>query len=294
VIIVLRQRSQLSNRLVALAALMGFCLEHRIRLVVFSLSDYRELFAADGSSQGIRIVMLPRPLYGIGIRILSTPWIRKLVERLPSIRYFNGRRTWVDVEVASLKQGLWIIDGHGDWCSLMPKISDEAAVTIRQMLRYQPEWRSQALECHAELSNSCDLLIGVHARRGDYASHRGGRWFYTEEEYLHWIEQAKARLRSATQQRVHVVVCSNEPGFLQNKSRPDLHLSKLRTACGDQLLLSMCDVIIGPPSTFSVWAAFLRDTPLLHIFNREQQLSRTQIRRSTLFYGWKPEVEAEG
>lgn len=273
---------------------MGFCLRNRIRLLVFSLSDYRELFPTGGSAQGINMILLPKTVHRLGILILSTRLARQLLEWLPFVHYLDEHRSWSNIDSASLKKGLWIIDGTGDWCPFMPKISEAEAVTVRQVLRYHPQYHSHAAVFHAKLVSSCDILIGVHARRGDYAVHRGGRWYYSEALYLNWIEQARAAWRSNAQQKVHVVVCSNEPGFLRAEVQADLGVSRLGSASSDQLLLSMCDVIIGPPSTFSVWAAFLTDTPLLHIFSHEQKLTRAQLRRSTLFYGWKPELEAPG
>jgi hypothetical protein len=290
-IIVLRQRAQISNRLVSLAALMGFCLRNKIRLQVFSLSEYQHVFQEGASVPGITVGMLPIYLHRLINRVLGNRIIRNALTSFPSVRLFDQQHGWSDVEVKSLQQGLWIIDSVGDWCASMPCISDQEATTIRQVLRYQSGFHQQASALHAELRKGCDLLIGVHARRGDYATHRGGCWFYTEADYLRWIDQAAATLRETPDQRVHFIVCSNEPQFLENTNRADVSISRLGSAPADQILLSMCDLIVGPPSTFSVWAAFLSNTALLHISDHDQVLAASQVRRSTLFYGWEPRLE---
>ncbi|MEO1002601.1 MAG: alpha-1,2-fucosyltransferase [Cyanobacteria bacterium J06638_7] len=292
-IIVLGQRSQISNRLVALAALMGFCLRNRIRFLVFSLSDYRQVFQAGGTVDGLTLGFWPVPLHRLIRRVLSIRIVRTFLTLLPGVGILDQQRCWADVEIPSLKRGLWIIDGPGDWCASMPRISDQEATTIRRVLSYHARFQQQASVFHQALRSKCDRLIGVHARRGDYASHRDGRWFYAEADYLKWIDQATSALRATPYERIHFVVCSNEPGFLECANRADLSVSRLGSAAADQLLLSMCDLILGPPSTFSVWAAFLSDTALLHIFSRDQRLASSQVRRSTLFYGWQPRVEPE-
>ena len=290
-IIVLGQRSQISNRLVSLAALMGFCLRNKIRVLVFSLSDYRQVFQAGGRVNGITLVLLPVTLHRLIRRVFGIQTLRTVIGTLPFVRFLNQHRCWSDVEVASLKKGLWIIDGAGDWCASMPSISEQEATTIRQVLPYHSCFHHQASYLHVELRKSCDQLIGVHARRGDYAAHRGGRWYYAEADYLRWIDQATEVFRQTSDQRIHFIVCSNEPGFLQDTNRADVSVSRLGSAPADQLLLSMCDLILGPPSTFSVWSAFLSNTALLHISSHDQVLAPAQIRRSTLFYGWQPRLD---
>lgn len=290
-IIVLRQGAQISNRLVALAALSAFCIRNNIRVLVLSLSDYSGVFEASKSLHGISLLLLPVRLYRLFCRLLSNRFVWRILRWCPGLNYLTQARSWADLAPAALQRGIWIIDQSGDWCSQMPPVSDSEAPIIRQIFRYHPRFHTQASRVYAHASARSAIVVGVHARRGDYAGHRGGIWFYTENDYLAWIEQAVQQLRPSQQDPIHFVLCSNEPGFLQAVNSPVLSVSPLSEGPADQLLLSMCDVIIGPPSTFSVWAAFLSDAKLLHLFSREQTISPSQLRRSTLFYGWSPRLE---
>lgn len=296
-IIVISQGAQISNRLVSLAALTGFCLRNKIQLLVLSLSDYRHDFQGVDLGRwrvanGVVVGFLPLYLFRLIARISGNRVVRFALTLFRFIHYLNHQRCWVDVEIASLKQCFWIVHDTGDWCSCMPAVSSHEAEIIKQTLHYHPRYFHQASAFNIELRKGCDLLIGVHARRGDYATHRQGCWFYTPANYLRWIDQAAIAMRQSRDQRIHFVVCSNEPGFLELTGRVDVTVSRLGSAAADQILLSMCDLIMGPPSTFSVWAAFLSNTRLLHLFSSDQVFVSSQIRRSTLFYGWQPLLEA--
>ena len=290
-ILVLRQRSQISNRLVALAALTSFCIRHDIRVLVLSLSDYREMFEAGDRTHRITLLFLPLSLYRLLCRIVSNRFSRRILQCCPGIHYLNETRSWADLPPSTLQRGLWIIDQAGDWCSSMPAISHAEAPVIRKIFRYRERYHQQAYSVYADARAKSSILIGIHARRGDYSRHRGGVWHYNEGDYLDWIEQAKHEFRRADEGQIHFLLCSNEPGFLQAQASDSLTVSPLSDGPTDQLLLSLCDVIIDPPSTFSVWAAFLTESRILHLFSRDQRLYRSQLRESTLFYGWSPRLE---
>jgi hypothetical protein len=51
---------------------------------------------------------------------------------------------------------------------------------------------------------------------------------------------------------------------------------------GDLYALAQCDYIFGPVSTFSQWASFYGNKPLLHLENHEAQVEREQFRVSDL------------
>lgn len=292
-IIVVRQQAQISNRLVAASALIGHCIRHKIPLLILSLGEYKSQFEPQLESQLVRVIFLPSLLHRLTVRLLNSRLMRLIYSRRSWLQNLDNQRAWSEIEPARLRSQIWLINGSGDWCRNMPAVQEEEAATIRLALSFRSQWQRQADAVSSQLRMDRDALVGVHARRGDYATHRGGRWFYDEQDYLRWINQVPDLFPSLQPERLRFVVCSNEPGFLANTARSSLSASPMGSAAGDQLLLSKCDLIIGPPSTFSVWAAFLSDTHLLHISSRDQRLQTSQIRRSTLFYDWRPNREGE-
>ncbi|QPN69510.1 alpha-1,2-fucosyltransferase [Synechococcus sp. CBW1108] len=96
------------------------------------------------------------------------------------------------------------------------------------------------------------LTIGVHIRRGDYISWENGKYFFSYELYNELMLRFEDLYGS---NNVQFLICSNERvpnNLLEFKSRVFLNGSTM----DDLYTLAKCDVIVGPPSTFSEWAAF--------------------------------------
>lgn len=123
-----------------------------------------------------------------------------------------------------------------------------------------------------EVSGKDAMRIGLHIRRGDYARWQNGRFFYDDDQYSAVIASFVDSLGD-THKEIIAVVCGNDPKLDRDS------LARRLSPCGVRLLfpdgnpgedlcaLSLCDCIIGPPSTFSLVAAMMRDIPLYWIKN---------------------------
>ena len=113
---------------------------------------------------------------------------------------------------------------------------------------------------------AADVRLGVHIRRGDYRRWHGGRYYYTDEQYISQIRQFLALHRG---QRVQLFVCGNDPELNAEAYRqalPGVALTFPKGNPGEDLyLLSRCDFLMGPPSTFTLVAAMYRDVHLCWI-----------------------------
>jgi len=115
-------------------------------------------------------------------------------------------------------------------------------------------------------------IIGVCMRQGDYKDYNNGKYYLTDKDYLFLISKLK-KLFSASFDIF--VACEenkinmNSNGFYISFGNPALNL----------YTLSNCDLLIGPPSTFMTWAAFLNDTPVCYIdkfsWNRKDYIFET-------------------
>jgi hypothetical protein len=107
------------------------------------------------------------------------------------------------------------------------------------------------------------LRLGVHIRRGDYAKWEDGRYYYDDAVYVRHI-QAFAALHS--DENVHVYLSTNDSEVSEaayQKQCPNVRIHCLGGSAPEDLyMLSECDYLIGPPSTFSLVAAMYRDIPL--------------------------------
>lgn len=107
------------------------------------------------------------------------------------------------------------------------------------------------------------IRLGVHIRRGDYALWSGGKYCYDDKVF---VEHIKKFCLMFPDKDVHVYLSSNDPSV--NKDRFCAmsginHIFNLRgVSVSDLYMLSECDYLIGPPSTFSLVASMYRDIPL--------------------------------
>ncbi|WP_298487921.1 alpha-1,2-fucosyltransferase [uncultured Maribacter sp.] len=104
-----------------------------------------------------------------------------------------------------------------------------------------------------------DIIIGVHLRRGDYATWQGGQYFYSDKEYNNVMLHLKTFFPSL---KVGFLLCSNESLNPSNFEENDVFKLNNSSAAMDIYGLSQCDYIIGPPSSFSSWSAYFGNKPL--------------------------------
>lgn len=114
----------------------------------------------------------------------------------------------------------------------------------------------------------CDVLVGVHIRRGDYADFLGGRYYYDDALYARWMrgicEQIPGR-------RVRFLVCSHEK--LDTKQYAGLDITRgPGSAIRDMYALAETDWMIGPPSTFTAWAAFVGRKPRVELQSKQDEV----------------------
>lgn len=123
-----------------------------------------------------------------------------------------------------------------------------------------------------------DVRLGVHIRRGDYRTWHGGRYYYTDAQYVGQIRQFIDLHRG---QSVQLFICGNDPSLDEAAFREALPGVPLSFPKGnpaeDLYLLSRCDWLMGPPSTFTLVAAMYRDVPLCWIEDAEARLTEASF-----------------
>jgi hypothetical protein len=143
---------------------------------------------------------------------------------------------------------------------------------ICERLRPGENHLSNASSYVAPLKDEYDLLVGVLIRQGDYRTHLDGKFFFESEQY-HEILEGYARNR--TESNVGFIIASDEeqPADLFNDSKYNFATGQ---AVGSNSYvesfaeLMLCDVVMTPPSTFSIMSAFLNNTSLVPIHEHTQ------------------------
>lgn len=144
---------------------------------------------------------------------------------------------------------------------------------ILNLFAFLPEIERKADTMRSKCASG-GIALGLHVRRGDYARWQQGRYFFSDSRYVAVVRRF-AELHAG--QELTVFVCGNDPAL--NRRLFEEELSKVNfvfaegNPAEDLCLLSKCDWLIGPPSTFSLVASMYRDAPLYWIENPEKAYS---------------------
>lgn len=142
---------------------------------------------------------------------------------------------------------------------------------IIQLFDFLPAVRLQARQVLGADANC--LRLGVHIRRGDYRTHCGGKYFFDDDTYIRFIH---AFAQQHPERPIQVFICGNDPQLQQDYYRQQLAEVQVVFPQGnpgeDLCVLSECDYLMGPPSTFSLVAALYHDRPLLWMHSSDEQL----------------------
>lgn len=267
--VIARKAGQLGNRLVHMSHVAAAALERGQRVANPCLDEYAGLFEATAGDPWCRFPPGPPGppaarwrrwaavrLAGLGLR---------LARRLPLPRRWADAIVWRDLDrdlpldgpdfaARADRAGLLFLEG---WRLRSPRIADHAG-RLRAFFTPARVHRERIDALLAALRPGCDLLVGVHVRRGDYARHLGGRYYWAQDAYAALMRRAAALHPG---RRVRFLVCSNEP--LDAAAFPGLDVGfGTGHLVEDLYAFARCDLLVGPPSTFTGWASFHGQVPL--------------------------------
>ncbi len=154
---------------------------------------------------------------------------------------------------------------------------------LKKIFRPKSEIMQNAQTRIKELKNNSDLVVGVHIRRGDYATWHNGRFFYELEDYHQFMLRVKEVYQD---KRVSFFISSNED-FSLNLFEDCICRRFGKEPSGailDLYTLSLCDRLIGPFSTYSRWASFIGEIPLCFIESKDQQFTEDRFSRIVDFF----------
>lgn len=149
-------------------------------------------------------------------------------------------------------------------CKYTPKPSFLLSVPLATMI---DEWQREGKK-----------VVGLHVRRGDYAQWENGRYFYADEVYSNTVQRVRSLLLE-NRDRTEFIVFSNESEGLS------VQLGLQRSDSSwvvDHYLMSKCDYLVGPPSTFTMWASFVGNAQYYHLRNPKDDFCLKDFRHCRL------------
>jgi hypothetical protein len=122
------------------------------------------------------------------------------------------------------------------------------------------------------------LLIGVHMRKGDYSNWLNGKYYFSDDIYKNALNQVREIFFN---KKVKFLLCSDEKINKNKFVDFNVYISN-QEAIVDLFLLSNCNYIIGPPSTFSLWAGYIGNVPIYHINKQHFKIQESEFAKIEL------------
>jgi hypothetical protein len=273
-VIIASKAGRLGNRLFQSAHFMGNAIAKRYQLFNPALGEYATLFEGSardplcGFPQGWRDLEPEfadqcREVLFEGAQLLGLAAARGIISGATAIdiRRFDEMEEG-DINLAGEAFGNLLNSGK----LLLPmgwKFSDHAGMRQHreEITRYFTPVESVRRPAEEIVSNArekSDLLVGVHIRQDDYRQWKNGIHFYETERYVQWMRELSKRNPG---KRVVFLICASNT--FDETLFDGLSLVKgPGFPAGDLHALSLCDKIIGPPSTFSGWASYHGGVPI--------------------------------
>lgn len=265
---------QLGNRLQLFAHLIAFAIEHDVRIINLGFLNYSEYFESTANDMfcrfpqrksAIQIESFREPLFKIAGAAVKRGYLESAfsskcqVVRTKPFSDFDGEYRLDSDEFVDLSRRKHLFMHGYYFVDYFAQLKHAEAIRSHfKPITQHCENVSRVIE---GARANCDLLIGVHIRRGDYATYQGGKYFYGTELFLKKMQQMQSLFPGSS---VRFLICSDETPDPAEFGNLDVCFST-EHLIEDMYALAECDYIIGTPSTFSRWSCFYGNVPTYQI-----------------------------
>jgi Glycosyl transferase family 11 len=165
------------------------------------------------------------------------------------------------------------------------KLVEKHQKEIRHFLRIKSKYISISSSFILDKREKYDFIIGVMIRQGDYKTWSDGCYCYDIEQYFRWFIELTETFKERGE--IGFIIASDTQQSIQNFGGNMHFTTGIAGSKGHYLeslvQLSLCDIIVTPPSTFSLWAAFMGNTPVLPLMKADQVIEIDTLLQNHLF-----------
>lgn len=273
-VIIADKVGQLCNRLFQFSYFIVNGIENNYKVINPSFDEYAIFFETTASNnfKGLDISTKITPLKKLD-RLLLKFYNKKLLRFLnfhtEDIRSSNEIHDLKDVKFRQLAKTK-IVFAKG-WLFKDEENLKKHRNQLIEVFKPKKQYLNEVENILMDLRSKYDFLIGVHIRRGDYREWNNGSYFFDDEVYLDKMKQIEQEMNTLGKSCCFFVA-SNEEINVTSFKAINLCYEK-RNLITDLYTLAGCDYIIGPPSTFSLWASFYGNVPLQTISSSQEKIS---------------------
>ncbi|TGE14041.1 alpha-1,2-fucosyltransferase [Hymenobacter elongatus] len=284
------------NHLLLTSHFIANTAEHNYELLIPSFGPYAPFFEGtardDFEGLPVRLRAAPADVTSLLYQALQSRWGFGILNRLPWLQRRLGLRIQGDENdrnkdlndpayLTEARNGCLLIHG---WLFRDKTNFVRHSDLLRRIFRPIAPHQQAIEQVVARNRQAADVLVGVHIRRGDYAGWYGGAYLYKNATYVRAMREMKALFPAHV--RVRFLLFSNEPISDTEFAEFDTGRSTNHPV-EDLYAMAGCDYIIGPLSTYSMWASFYGRVPLFHLHRPDQAV--TALEDFTVFEDQKTE-----
>ncbi len=267
-ILIADRNGQLGNRLFNFAHFIGWGMEHGVSIANPGFWEYARYFEGTFRDPWCRYPVRAPGRFDVLTRQLAYSPIsfvarqaRKINIHTPWLATRNNRGDVFALDAHTselLSSRLTVVRG---WPYRDKGNFQKYRDAIRVYFRPRPVHLQRISESVAAARKGHDVLVGIHIRRGDYINHLGGKYFYDQPVYRAIMDNV---LSLFGDRRVGFLICSNEQIDLSIFDGLNFHLGPNHIV-EDLYSFAACDYLIGPPSTYTMWASYYGKVPLFQM-----------------------------
>jgi len=279
-LIVIKPSGNHSNRLLQNLHFEAFCKEYNIEYQNPTLVDMEGYYAEPCTVKTnlffkiLQIDLLGKLFHHSKVikKIFSVVWIFSKLSLLIFIR-FDTEKEANQYETMLLKafekNNIVYVGG---WKFRLPVLAEKYKLEMSKKYALKQSFyeNNSLVQETTKLKSEGYTLIGIHIRRGDYKKWKGGTYYFEDDVYLKYMDNISEKLLKQGKEKHVFILFSNDNFSFQASSR--ILISKENWYI-DQHIMSTCDYLIGPFSTFTLWAAYIGNVKLFHINNSDADLS---------------------
>jgi hypothetical protein len=274
-IIIIDRRGQMCNRMWAVAPFIALTKEYGRKIWVLNLEEYIKYYDTGISfDKTVRFSLFQnRPLNNFAYR-----WLLKLRDATKNSKYakllnFLGLR-YITIHTSEKQINDFFSTGKivliDSWLSIKDSHLLLKHNEYLKKLFYPIDEIAQKIKSRmVAFRRTYSKVIGVHIRRGDYDKWKNGVFFFEDEVYIKVLKELEKQLSS---HNVLFYICSNEKILLSKYKDIVCFNDHHSQPVEDWFALSQCDYILGPPSTFSMWASFHGNVPIHFLHQKDSAI----------------------
>jgi Glycosyl transferase family 11 len=249
-LVVSRHQGNHTNRLLQAVHIEAFCLENNLKYYNPSLRGMAEYYCG---TRGSKFDTLICRSICRSIHILNKLNLLEVVD-------FNDPGELSRYYKLALSRNIVFVGG---WFFRAPELTRKYRHYFISKYSLLPRYYrdNELYEKLSKMDRARNVVVGIHVRRGDYKVYQSGKYYFSDDVYRRYMYNMVKQLRRVSEKHILFIIFSDEKITI---AEDESVIASRNPWYIDHFLMSGCDYLIGPPSSFTLWASYIGKAKYLH------------------------------